>query len=410
MQMENVEKAIQHLREGKLVLVADDEDREAEGDLIGIAEYATPETVNRMITSARGLLCAPISADIAQKLKLDRMTQHNSDPFGTNFTISIDHSETTTGISATERAKTICALADDATSEQDFLRPGHIFPLVAKQGGVLERRGHTEAAVDLARLAGAAPAAYICEVLKKDGTMARRKDLKALAEGLQIPMITVEDIVRYRYINDPYVLQREIKVQLPSRYGRFEVEAINTVKDDQTQLFISKGDMENKQNPLLLRLHSECLTGDVFGSSRCDCGDQLHMALRKIEENGHGAVLYLRQEGRGIGLVNKLHAYALQEKKVDTFEANIQLGFQPDERDYGIAAAMLHAKGIKQVRLMTNNPDKMEKLAYYGIEVVERIPLEMAAKEENIHYLQTKKEKFHHYLHVEGYNNESIIR
>lgn len=402
MQMKNVEMAIKHLQAGKLVLVADDENREAEGDLIGAAQYATSDTINRMITSARGLLCAPISMDIAERLNLDPMTKENSDPFGTNFTISVDHKQSTTGISAQERANTIRALAGETSSAADFIRPGHIFPLVAKQGGVLERRGHTEAAVDLAKLAGAAPAAYICEVLKKDGTMARRKDLKALAEGLQIPMITVEDIVRYRYMHDSQVLHTETKVQLPGRYGQFEVEAINSVEDDQTQLFISKGDMCNSSEPLLLRLHSECLTGDVFGSYRCDCGDQLQMALQKIEEHGRGAVLYLRQEGRGIGLVNKLQAYALQEKNIDTYEANIQLGFKPDERDYGIAAAMLHAKGIKQVRLMTNNPDKIQKLAYYGIEVVERIPLEITAQKENIHYLQTKRDKFHHYLHVEG--------
>ncbi len=388
----DVEKALFDLRAGKLIIVVDDDDREAEGDLVGLAELASPENVNFMTKHARGLICAPVSEEIAKRLELVPMSEENTDAHGTAFTISVDHKETSTGISAFDRAKTIQELASISSKVSDFHRPGHMFPLVGRSGGVLERRGHTEASLDLARLAGVREAAYICEILKDDGTMARKVDLHDFASKWNLTMIEVGDIVRYVSFQD------SPKVKLPSSYGDFDLQLFED-EEKREHVLLSKGDLTTDE-PLLLRLHSECLTGDIFGSLRCDCGEQLHAAMKKIDQVGRGAILYLRQEGRGIGLKNKLKAYQLQEEGLDTYEANLELGFAPDERDYQIAADILSFLDIKQVKLLTNNPDKLEQLEMAGIEIVERLPLQMPAHKENKAYLQTKQEKFHHLLHI----------
>lgn len=394
-----IETALAALKQGGLIIVADDESREAEGDMVGLAAKATTATVNRMITSARGLLCLPVAPSIAARLNLELMTTKSHDAFGTAFTVSLDHQTTTTGISAADRSTTIRQVANPNSQPGDFYHPGHIFPLIARVGGVLERRGHTEAAVDLAKLAGVEPAAYICEIVKKNGLMARRKSLKALAEGLRIPMITVADIVAYRVRHTQPAMTKLPTVKLPNEHGQFRLTGMQFSGDAEPQLALQLGDLTTNE-PVLLRLHSECLTGDVFGSKRCDCGQQLQAALTTIGQTGRGLLLYLRQEGRGIGLANKLRSYHLQEQGVDTYDANVQLGFQPDERHYDHAAAMLHALGITKVRLMTNNPDKVEQLAAYGIEVVERVPIEVPATAADISYLRTKRDKFHHQLSV----------
>ncbi|QGX00330.1 GTP cyclohydrolase II [Streptococcus ruminicola] len=388
----DVEKALFDLRAGKLIIVVDDDDREAEGDLVGLAELASPESVNFMTKHARGLICAPVSEEIANRLELVPMSEENTDAHGTAFTISVDHKETSTGISAFDRAKTIQELASVSSKASDFHRPGHMFPLVGRSGGVLERRGHTEASLDLARLAGVREATYICEILKDDGTMARKADLHDFASKWNLTMIEVGDIARYVSFQD------SPKVKLPSSYGDFDLQLFED-EEKREHVLLSKGDLTTDE-PLLLRLHSECLTGDIFGSLRCDCGEQLHAAMEKIDQVGRGAILYLRQEGRGIGLKNKLKAYQLQEEGLDTYEANLELGFAPDERDYQIAADILSFLDIKQVKLLTNNPDKLEQLEMAGIEIVERLPLQMPAHQENKAYLQTKQEKFHHLLHI----------
>ncbi len=389
---QDVEKALADLKAGKLIVVVDDDDREAEGDLVGLAELATPENVNFMTKHARGLICAPISKKIAEHLELLPMSEENTDVHGTAFTISVDHKETSTGISAFDRAKTIQALSDENSKVNDFHRPGHMFPLVGREGGVLERRGHTEASLDLARLAGSTEAAYICEILKDDGTMARKADLREFAQKWQLTMIEVGDIARYVSFQD------SPKVKLPSAYGDFELRLFEDEKNRE-HLLLSKGDL-TADEPLLVRMHSECLTGDIFGSYRCDCGEQLHAAMEKINEAGRGAVLYLRQEGRGIGLKNKLKAYQLQEKGVDTYDANLELGFAPDARDYQIAADILSFLNINQITLLTNNPDKVNQLEKAGIDVVKREALIVPTHQENQFYLQTKQEKFHHLLHI----------
>lgn len=389
----HIEKAIEDLKQGKLIIVVDDDNREAEGDLVGLASLATAETVNFMTKHARGLICAPISEAIADHFGLTEMIEENTDPYRTAFTISVDHKETSTGISAFDRAKTIKELANLSNNEQAFHKPGHIFPLIAKEGGVLERRGHTEAAIDLAKLANEPQATYICEILNDDGTMARRPQLEALAAEWKMPIISIEELVTYLTAN------QELTVKLPTSYGDFDL----TLFEDQANkehLLLSKGEIRSLQEPLLIRVHSECLTGDIFGSHRCDCGEQLHEAMRMIEENGIGAILYLRQEGRGIGLKNKLKTYQLQENGLDTFDANIALGFEPDERDYHFAAQILKSLKIKKVNLITNNPNKIEQLNTFGIEVVERIPLEVRPEKENLNYLRTKKEKFDHLLSI----------
>ncbi|EOT47608.1 3,4-dihydroxy-2-butanone-4-phosphate synthase [Enterococcus sp. AZ150] len=390
--MNKIEQAVQWLKKGGLIIVADDEDREAEGDLIGLADYATAESINFMATHGRGLICAPISEKIAQQFKLSEMVEQNTDSFQTAFTISIDHISTHTGISAIERAQTIQALANHATQPTDFHRPGHVFPLIAKPGGVRFRRGHTEAAIDLAKLAQATEAAYICEILSADGTMARKAELQQLAKEWELPLITIDELVHY--------LQNTlIKVSLPSKVGEFTLQLFED-EEHREHLALSKGLEQESTDPILVRVHSECLTGDVFGSLRCDCGEQLQLAMEKIEQAGRGVLLYLRQEGRGIGLKNKLRAYQLQEAGMDTYEANIALGFLPDERTYSFAATMLNEIGVTRIQLMTNNPDKVHELEKMGIQVDQRIPLQVNPHPHNHHYLVTKKEKFHHELTI----------
>ncbi|MDN6967347.1 GTP cyclohydrolase II [Oenococcus sp. UCMA 17063] len=395
--VKKIEDAIVELKKGHLIIVADSENRESEGDMVGLAQFVTPQSVNTMVTSARGLLCVPMSEEYANRLQLLPMINNSTDKYGTAFTTSLDAKTTSTGISAYDRSRTIEQLARKTSGWNDFYHPGHVFPLVARRGGVIERGGHTEAAVDLAKIAGNIPVAYICEILKKDGTMARRKDLKRFSEEMDMPIITIDELIQYRYRKNIDVCSSIAKVNMPTKYGNFTLEAFSTVNEKEPTLLISKGDIDN-QNPLLLRVHSECLTGDLFGSRRCDCGDQLHKALEMIEQSGQGAVLYLRQEGRGIGLANKLKAYHLQDNGLDTVEANLKLGFSADQRNYDLVASILKQKGINSVKLMTNNPDKINQIQNIGIKVVERVPLEIKPTKENKKYLQTKKDKLHHLL------------
>lgn len=392
MSRERIKGAVEHLKKGQLIIVADDDNREAEGDLIGLASLATPETVNFMTINARGLICVPLSKEKAERLKLAEMSDENTDIYSTAFTISVDHKKTSTGISAHDRALTIKALAMETSVASDFNRPGHIFPLIANDGGVLKRRGHTEAAIDLAKLANAEEVTYICEILNEDGTMARRPELEQLAKKWQMPMITVEELAVY------LTAQQALKVKMPTEYGDFELSLFED-QDQKEHLLLSKGDIQSGE-PLLVRIHSECMTGDVFGSHRCDCGEQLHKAMRMIQKEGRGAIIYLRQEGRGIGLKKKLESYRLQEKGLDTYEANVALGHRPDERHYDFAINILKSLNIRQIRLLTNNPDKMGELKEAGIEIAQRVPLEVPLHKENVNYMTTKKIKFHHQLTI----------
>ncbi|GAB2718615.1 bifunctional 3,4-dihydroxy-2-butanone-4-phosphate synthase/GTP cyclohydrolase II [Paenibacillus thermoaerophilus] len=396
MKLNGIEEAIEDLKQGKLIIVVDDEDRENEGDLIALADKATPDVINFMIKEGRGLVCVPITEERAEELDLPPMVNHNTDYHGTAFTVSVDHVSTTTGISAHERAMTIRALIDPEAKASQFRRPGHIFPLIARKGGVLRRAGHTEAAVDLARMCGSYPAAVICEVIKEDGTMARLPDLMAFARRHGLKVISIRDLIAFRSAKEKLV-KREVETRLPTDFGTFTAIGYSNEIDFKEHVALVKGEID-PDKPTLVRVHSECLTGDVFHSHRCDCGPQLAAALKQIDEAGSGVLLYLRQEGRGIGLINKLRAYALQEQGLDTVEANIKLGFAPDLRNYGIGAQILKDIGVRKLRILTNNPRKIVALEGYGLEVVERVPLQMEEHEDNRKYLRTKKLKLGHML------------
>jgi 3,4-dihydroxy 2-butanone 4-phosphate synthase/GTP cyclohydrolase II len=394
------EQAIEEIRQGKMIILVDDEDRENEGDITVAAQFVTPEIINFMVTHARGLICLPLSEEWCDKLQLPLMTQRNESGFGTNFTVSIEARHgVTTGISAPDRARTIqAAIADDAGPE-DIVTPGHIFPLRAKKGGVLVRAGQTEGSVDLACLAGLKPGAVVCEVLQENGAMARMPELKIFAQKHGLKIATIKDLIRYRMRSGLLSVKRIAEAHLPTRHGDFRIIAYENELHDQTHVAIVKG-TPDPEVPTLVRVHSECLTGDVLGSLRCDCGGQMAAALSRIEQEGTGVVLYMRQEGRGIGLANKIKAYALQDSGLDTVEANQKLGFKADLRDYGIGAQILVDLGIRQMRLMTNNPKKIIGLEGYGLEVVERVPLELESDEFNAAYLLTKKDKMGHLLHL----------
>lgn len=397
-ELDSIESAIADIKAGKVVIVVDDEDRENEGDFVAAARSVTPEMINFMATHGRGLICAPLVESRCEELGLGLMVPANTAAYETPFTVSVDligHG-CTTGISASDRSKTIKALIDPEIRPEELGKPGHIFPLRAKEGGVLRRAGHTEAAIDLARLAGFEPAGVIVEIMNEDGTMARLPELKKIAARFDLKLVSIKDLIAYRMTNER-LIKREVSVKMPTEYGDFELVAYKQLTNDQNHLAMVKGQWEPGE-AVLVRVHSSCITGDIFGSCRCDCGPQLHTALEMIEKEGKGVLVYMNQEGRGIGLINKLHAYKLQEEGLDTVEANLKLGFKMDHRDYGIGAQILRDLGVSKMRLMSNNPKKRTGLVGYGLEIVENLPIEVCANTHNEKYLRTKKEKMGHSL------------
>ena len=394
--IDKIEDAIEDVRNGKVIVVVDDEDRENEGDFICAAECITPEIVNFMATHGRGLICAPITEKRCEELGLEMMVGRNTAVYETAFTVSVDliGYGCTTGISAHDRFRTIKALADPETKPEELGRPGHIFPLKAKTEGVLRRTGHTEAAIDFARLAGFRPAGVLVEIMNEDGSMARLADLRKVADRFGLKMVTIKDLIAYRMKNESQI-KRQVSVNLPTEHGDFELVAYEEIATSEIHMALVKGTWE-KDEPVLVRVHSSCVTGDIFGSCRCDCGPQLHNAMEMVEKEGKGVVLYMKQEGRGIGLLNKLRAYKLQQEGLDTVEANLQLGFDMDNRDYGIGAQILHDLEISKIRLITNNPKKRVGLMGYGLEIVENVPIEVAPNPHNEKYLRTKRDKLGH--------------
>ncbi len=394
--LNTIEEAIEDIRNGKVIIVVDDEDRENEGDFVTAAQNGTPEVVNFMARHGRGLICTPLTEQRCNELKLSLMVSNNTAAHETNFTVSIDllGDGCTTGISASDRSKTILSLVNLATKAEDLGRPGHIFPLQAKEGGVLRRSGHTEAAVDLARLAGFEPAGLLVEIMNEDGTMSRLPELEETARLFDLKIVSIKDLIAYRLSHES-LIKREVTVKLPTEWGDFDITAFTQLDTGEQHLALSKGSWDIEE-PILVRVHSSCITGDIFGSCRCDCGAQLHMAMQMIEKEGKGLIIYMHQEGRGIGLVNKLKAYRLQEQGLDTVEANLHLGFKMDHRDYGIGAQIVREMGVSKMRLLSNNPTKRAGLTGYGLQVVENIGIEIPPNPHNEFYLQTKRDKMGH--------------